>query len=262
MFTTGEAQLRNAFRDAATTFRRYLTTVDGNVVADANVRLRSTSTTWSPSCRRHSSRLDWAPAAPAAPWPLRQTWDGDGAMLVYAVTKRAQASGGTSVVTDEEFLQIQRIASYGAETIEAVLTVPAIWTTKQLLMLLSTRRTGGGPPSRNSQPAEEAQMPFTANRISGRVVAWPDVAGVLAAFTDGRSDPFHRRRYRENGWPPWRRDERQVPLRKLSVFACTVVVQAGGVDEACAPDHRDLEASGHSPEVRRRTGVTCRWGGR
>jgi hypothetical protein len=50
-------------------------------------------------------------------------------MLVYAVTKRAQASGGTPIVTDEEFLQIQRIATYGAETIEAVLTVPAIWTT-------------------------------------------------------------------------------------------------------------------------------------
>ena len=49
-------------------------------------------------------------------------------MLVYAVTKRMQASGGKPIVTDEEFLQIQRIATYGAETIEAVLTVGAIWT--------------------------------------------------------------------------------------------------------------------------------------
>jgi hypothetical protein len=130
VFTTGEAQLRNAFRDAATTFQRYLTTVDGNVVADADVRLRKhfDDVVAILQTTQFAAGLG-LPAAAGAPWPLNQTWDGDGAMLVQAVTKRAQASGGTPIVTDEEFLQIQRIASYGAETIEAVLTVPAIWTT-------------------------------------------------------------------------------------------------------------------------------------
>ena len=51
-------------------------------------------------------------------------------MLVHAVTRRAHASGGKQpVVTGEEFLQIQRIASYGAGTIEAVSTdLPDILT--------------------------------------------------------------------------------------------------------------------------------------
>ena len=39
VFTTGEDQLRDAFRDAATTFQSYLTTVNGTVVADASLRL-------------------------------------------------------------------------------------------------------------------------------------------------------------------------------------------------------------------------------
>lgn len=129
VFTTGEAQLRNAFRDAATTFQSYLRTVDGNVVADANVRLTKhfddvAAILQTPQFA-HGLGL---PPAPAAPWPLSRAWDGDGAMLVDAVTKRAQASGGKPIVTHEEFLQIQRIATYGAETIQAVLTDPAIFT--------------------------------------------------------------------------------------------------------------------------------------
>ena len=129
VFTTGEAQLRNAFRDAATTFESYLRTVDGNVVADANVRLtRHFDDVVTILRRREFAAGLGLPSAPAAPWPLNRTWDGNGAMLVFAVTKRAQASGGTPIVTDEEFLQIQRIATFGAETIEAVLTVPAIGT--------------------------------------------------------------------------------------------------------------------------------------
>lgn len=127
--TTGEAQLRLAFQDAATTFQKYLTTVDGNVVTDARVRyakhfdavvevLRTTE---------FASGLG-LPPAPSSGWPLDKKWDGDGAMLVHAVTRRAQAATGRPVVTDEEFLQVQRIAAYGAETIDAVLTNAKIYT--------------------------------------------------------------------------------------------------------------------------------------
>jgi hypothetical protein len=135
VFTTGEAQLRNAFRDAATTFQSYLRTVDGNVVADANVRLTKhfDDVVTILQTREFAAGLG-LPPAPAAPWPLNLTnpiWDGDGAMLVYAVTKRAQASGGTPIVKNEEFLQIQRIATYGAETIQAVLTGAAISSTNK-----------------------------------------------------------------------------------------------------------------------------------
>jgi hypothetical protein len=128
VFDTGEAQLRDAFRDAAASFRNYLTAVEGNVVADANIRLTGhfgdvVAILQAP---QFAAGLG-LPPAPGAPWPLNRAWDGDGAMLVYAVTQRAQASGGKPIVTDVEFLQIQRIATYGAETIEAVLNVPAIW---------------------------------------------------------------------------------------------------------------------------------------
>lgn len=133
VFTTGEAQLRNAFRDAAITFENYLRTVDGNVVTDANVRLtRHFDDVVTILRTREFAAGLGLPPAPAAPWPFNQTWHGDGAMLVSAVTKRAQASGGTPIVTDAEFQQIQQIATFGAETIEAVLTVPAPGRTNEI----------------------------------------------------------------------------------------------------------------------------------
>jgi hypothetical protein len=145
VFTTGEDQLREAFRDAATSFQNYLTAVDGTVVFNADKRLtvhfnEVVSVLQEPQFA-NGLGLPSAPASPPAPgvgWPLGGTplsgmpinknWHGDGAMLVYAVTKRAQASAGTPVVTDVQFLQMQRIATYGAHTIEAVLNVPTIWT--------------------------------------------------------------------------------------------------------------------------------------
>jgi hypothetical protein len=107
-------------------------------------------------------------------------------------------------------------------------------------------------------------MPFTANRISGPVVTWPGVAGVLGS-------PYGR----PTGSPPpspvlgervvslAAGTQRQVPLGKLAVFAGTViVVKADGCREAYAPGHRDQQASGHAPEVNGRTGMTCLGGGR
>ena len=129
--TTGEDQLRDAFRDAALSFQKYLTTVDGNVVTDADTRYKKhfddvVAILQTP---QFGAGLG-LPPAPGAPWPLRGRVDGDGAMLVYAVSKRAQAAGGKPAVTDVEFLQIQRAASFGAETIEVVLTQANIFTDK------------------------------------------------------------------------------------------------------------------------------------
>jgi hypothetical protein len=129
VYDTGEAQLRDAFRDAVTTFQKYLTTVDGTVVADANMRHKKhfNDVVGILQTKEFAAGLG-LPQAPESPWPLSRSFDGDGAMLVYAITKRAHASDEKSVITDEEFLQIQRIASYGAETIEAVLTKADIYT--------------------------------------------------------------------------------------------------------------------------------------
>jgi hypothetical protein len=131
VYDTGEEQAREAFRDAATTFQKYLTTVDGNVVSDAHTRYTKhfDDVVTILQTLQFGAGLG-LPSAPGAPWPLKRSWDGNGAMLVYAVSRRAQATGGKPTVTDEEFLQIQRVAHYGADTIEAVLTKPNIWTTK------------------------------------------------------------------------------------------------------------------------------------
>ena len=49
-------------------------------------------------------------------------------MLVQAICRRDKEISGGQIITDERFLQIQRIATYGARTIEAVLTDPVILT--------------------------------------------------------------------------------------------------------------------------------------
>lgn len=128
-YDTGEEQLRNAFRDAVTTLQRYLTTVSGGVVDDASIRLTKhfDDVVHVLQTTQFAAGLGFPPA-PRKPWPLRRSFDGDGAMLVQAITQRAEVSGGKPIVTGEEFLQIQRIASYGAETIEAVLTREEIYT--------------------------------------------------------------------------------------------------------------------------------------
>ncbi|MGW2292039.1 hypothetical protein [Streptomyces phaeochromogenes] len=126
--TTGEAQLRLAFQDSATTFQKYLTTVDGNVVHDAYDRYATHFDDVVAILR--TTEFAAGLGLPPAPshWPLDTSWDGDGAMLVHAVSRRSQASGGRPVVSDEEFLQLQRLAAYGAEAITAVLTNTKIYS--------------------------------------------------------------------------------------------------------------------------------------
>jgi hypothetical protein len=132
VYSTGQGQLRDAFRDAATTFQQYLTTVNGNVVDDATLRL---GTHFNVVIGILQTK-DFAnglglPPAPAAPpnWPLIPAWDGDGAHLVQAITERAKMPTGGMPIKETEFSQIQRIAFYGAATITATLTDAAIWTT-------------------------------------------------------------------------------------------------------------------------------------
>jgi hypothetical protein len=134
VFTTGEDQLRDAFRDAVISFQKYLTTVDGNVLNDANTRYKKhfDDVVTILQTKDFGAGLGLPPAPSGAPrtWPLGNDVDGDGAMLVHAVSRRAQGTAGKPIVTDEEFMQMQRIAFYGAETIQAVLTDAKILTDK------------------------------------------------------------------------------------------------------------------------------------
>jgi len=129
VYTTGEREARDAFRDAATTFQLYLTTVNGNVLADANARLAKHFDVVVSILRTNEFAAGLGvPPAPQAPWPLDLSPDGNGAFLVHTVARRI--SGETSApiaVSDEEFLQAQRVASYGAVTIDRILQDKRIW---------------------------------------------------------------------------------------------------------------------------------------
>jgi hypothetical protein len=130
VFDTGEAQLRDAFRDALSTLQKYLTSVSGAVYDDANRRV---STQFELvvavlQTQQYAAGVG-LPPAPKSPWPLNLAIDGNGAFLVHVIAERAGPDSGVPFTpTDEEFLQIQRIASYGAATIDRVLTDPSILT--------------------------------------------------------------------------------------------------------------------------------------
>jgi hypothetical protein len=122
-FDTGEAQLRNAFRDAAKTFRAYLTGVEGAVAESAVRRI-------GPHFDEVVAVLQDAqfsgglglPPAPKEPWPRFGDLDGDGAALVEALDQEASSAGLTAhdPVDQAEFVAIQRIADQGAATIDTI----------------------------------------------------------------------------------------------------------------------------------------------
>lgn len=130
VYDTGEAQLRDAFRDAVTTLQKYLTSVSGAVYNDADKRIsRHFGLVVAVLQTKEYAAGLGLPPAPANPWPLDLTADGDGAFLIHAIAARAVPGSEVPLPpTDEEFLQTQRIGSYGATTIDRVLTDTEILT--------------------------------------------------------------------------------------------------------------------------------------
>ena len=126
-FDTGERQLRNAFRDAAKTLYAYLTNVEGAV---ANNALGPLDTHFADvvSVLGNAEYCGGRqlPPAPSGAWPRSGDFDGDGAALVEELSQRAIADAlSTSVWTSvAQFIAVQRVADYGAATLDEVLLDP------------------------------------------------------------------------------------------------------------------------------------------
>lgn len=128
-FDTGERQLRNAFRDAAKTLYAYLTNVEGAVASNALGRL-DTHFTDVVSVLGNAEYCGGLglPPAPSSAWPRSGDFDGDGAALVEELSQRAIADDlSTSVWTSAaQFVAVQRVADYGAATLDEVLLDPGM----------------------------------------------------------------------------------------------------------------------------------------
>jgi hypothetical protein len=122
-FDGGEQQLRNAFRDAAKSFRAYLTGVEGSVAASAVRRIETHFDEVTAVLRdpQFSGGLG-LPPAPNAPWPRFGDLGGDGASLVEALEREASTAGlaAGEPIDQAEFVAIQRIADQGAASIDAI----------------------------------------------------------------------------------------------------------------------------------------------
>jgi hypothetical protein len=128
-FDTGERQLRNAFRDAAKTMYAYLTILEGGVTTSALGRL---STHFGDVVTvlqnvEYCSGLG-LPPAPTGRWPRFGIVDGDGAAVVAELARRAIPDESTTVaqIDVEKFLAIQRVADYGAASLDEILVDPAM----------------------------------------------------------------------------------------------------------------------------------------
>jgi hypothetical protein len=129
-FDTGEPQLRNAFRDAAKTMYAYLTVLEGGVTTSALARL---STHFGDAVTvlqsvEYCSGLG-LPPAPAGRWPRFGIVDGDGAAVIAELAHRAIRDDESTPVMQigvTKFLATQRVADYGAASLDEVLLDPVM----------------------------------------------------------------------------------------------------------------------------------------
>jgi hypothetical protein len=127
VFDTGEPMLRQAFIDAARSFKAYLSTLSGGVVGRAT---HDTEPIFKESIKVLTSRevaqaFGGLPPAPPAAWPIPDPitddkyLNGDGAYLMEEVSRVLQPPDG--LVTQQHFLAQQRAAVSGARTIQRIL---------------------------------------------------------------------------------------------------------------------------------------------
>lgn len=130
VYDTGEDMLRQAFRDAMVTLRSYLNTLQGRVVA---LGYAQTGAIFGKAVNVLSSKevasVFGLPPAPGGEWPLKGIFDGNGAYLIEEVTRMLQPAM-TGLVSQQQFIVMQRIADYGPQTITGVLDDGAGWDSK------------------------------------------------------------------------------------------------------------------------------------
>lgn len=118
---SGEHMLKQAFLDAADSFKAYLQTLEGAVLDDASVRTANVFNQALEVLRDENLTRAFGlqPASPN-PWPVDGAKDGKGAALIEEITRTLQPSAGP-LVSLQQFLTLQRVASRGKTTIERVL---------------------------------------------------------------------------------------------------------------------------------------------
>ena len=121
VFDSGEENLRRAFRDEAITLRSYLETLRSNSVVE-NVD-RQTQNIFEKAVQVLRDEIITGvfgrPPASLENWPLGETFDTNGAQLIEEVTRVLETY--TATVDHSQFIVMQRIADFGARTIEAIL---------------------------------------------------------------------------------------------------------------------------------------------
>ena len=123
VYDTGEEALRNAFLDAAVTLVSYLNRLQGRsltlghaqtgAIFQAAVRVLSD--------QEVASVFGLQPA-PGGNWPLAGTYDGDGAYLIEEITRVLHPTTA-GLLSQRQFIVMQRIAHYGSHTINWILGV-------------------------------------------------------------------------------------------------------------------------------------------
>jgi len=107
----------------------YLTTLEGMVTRSALQRVYAhfSDVAVVLKSEEYCSGLGLPPAPPDG-WPRFGVVDGDGAALIAELTHRTAGAEQISVplVAIEKFLAIQRVADYGAATIDMILLDPAM----------------------------------------------------------------------------------------------------------------------------------------
>lgn len=129
-FSTGERQLRNAFRDSAKTLYAYLTVLEGSVTTNALTRIEGhfLEVVEVLKTAEYCSGLG-LPPAPEGNWPRFGVTDGDGAALISELTYRSMKEDDSAAVPQvgvTKFLAMQRAADYGAASLDGVLIDPAM----------------------------------------------------------------------------------------------------------------------------------------
>ena len=121
---TGEDNLRRAFQDAVITLRSYLVTLRDNAVV--NIGDAQTANIFGVSAAVLTDTgvagvFGRAPSSESG-WPEGGTFDDNGARVVEEVSKALQTSRG--LVSQNDFIVMQRIATFGASTLRGVLADP------------------------------------------------------------------------------------------------------------------------------------------
>lgn len=132
---TGEDSLRRAFQDAVITLRSYLVTLTANSVVTIgntqtdNVFKRAAEVLTTSEVTGVFGRT---PSGQTG-WPLASTFDDNGAQVIEEVSKALQTRVG--LISQSDFIVMQRIATFGANTLRGVLGDPDRTTVKSTVKL-------------------------------------------------------------------------------------------------------------------------------